>query len=78
MSRALRLANLALLNSSPGAGSSTLGKEIPLSCLAFMQDNFLHSSRRQGSEGAIHSVFLSPGLSAAAGLRRKVGLNIFG
>ena len=29
-------------------------------------------------KGAIHSVILSPGLSAAAGLRRKVGLNILG
>ena len=78
MSRSLRLAILALLNSLPGVGSST-PKGIPLSCLAFMQDNFLHSSRRRGSEvGAIHSVILSPGLSAAAGLRRTVGLNIFG
>ena len=38
------------LNTSPGAGGSTLGKGIPLSCLAFMQDNFSHSGRRQGSE----------------------------
>ena len=45
-----KLANLALLNTSPGAGGST-PKGIPLSCLAFMQDIFSHSFRRQGLEG---------------------------
>ena len=77
MSRILRLAILAFLNTSPGAGGST-PKGIPLSCLAFMQDNFLHSFRRHGSEvGAIHSVILSPGLSGGDRLKRMVGLNIF-
>ena len=48
-----------------------------LAILAFMQDIFSHSGRRQGLEGcnSIHSVILSPGLSGGDRLKRMVGLS---